>query len=326
MESDNGLRQRLAKSEALRDIVFGSTAGMIGKYVEFPFDTVKVRLQSKSAHYIGPVDCFRQSFQNEGVHWLYRGISAPLLGAAVETSCLFYSYRIAQRGLNLLLGRPEARDYPGSTTKPTPLPFPALVVCGGISGAFTSFALTPIELVKCQVQVGSLGGSTAARPRRVGSTIRRIFRQGGLPGLWRGQVSTLIRETGGSAAWFGSYEALTAHFKKRPQQREPMQAQRVDIKLAAWQQMIAGACAGVSYNFVFYPVDTIKSRIQTYQPEPNPGDRHIRMNLGFGAVAREIWITDGIRGFYRGCGLTLLRAAPSSALIFSIYEALQNSI
>lgn len=81
--------------EALKDIAFGSTAGVAGKFVEYPFDTVKVRLQSQPDHlplrYTGPLDCFRQSLHRDGVRGLYRGISAPLFGAAVETSSLFFS-------------------------------------------------------------------------------------------------------------------------------------------------------------------------------------------------------------------------------------------
>lgn len=81
--------------EALKDICFGSLAGIAGKFVEYPFDTVKVRLQSQPDHlplrYTGPVDCFRQSLAQDGFLGIYRGISAPLFGAAVETSSLFFS-------------------------------------------------------------------------------------------------------------------------------------------------------------------------------------------------------------------------------------------
>lgn len=82
-------------AEALKDIIFGSTAGIAGKFVEYPFDTVKVRLQSQPDHlplrYTGPLDCFKQSVQHDGLRGLYRGISAPLVGAAAETSSLFFS-------------------------------------------------------------------------------------------------------------------------------------------------------------------------------------------------------------------------------------------
>lgn len=76
--------------EAVKDVAFGSAAGIVGKFIEYPFDTVKVRLQS-SSQYVGPVDCFRQGWRQDGFSGLYRGISAPLVGAAVETSSLFFS-------------------------------------------------------------------------------------------------------------------------------------------------------------------------------------------------------------------------------------------
>ena len=83
------------RAEAFQDIVCGSVAGIVGKYIEYPFDTVKVRLQSQPDHvplrYTGPVDCFKQSLQRDGFIGIYRGISAPLVGAAVETSTLFFS-------------------------------------------------------------------------------------------------------------------------------------------------------------------------------------------------------------------------------------------
>jgi mitochondrial ornithine carrier protein len=95
---DLKVTQAVAKEqgwEALKDITFGSIAGIVGKYVEYPFDTVKVRLQSQSdflpPRYVGPLDCFKQSFRSEGFVGLYRGVSAPLFGAAVETSSLFFS-------------------------------------------------------------------------------------------------------------------------------------------------------------------------------------------------------------------------------------------
>lgn len=81
--------------EALKDIVCGSVAGVVGKYIEYPFDTIKVRLQSQPnttpLRYSGPLDCFKQSLQRDGFLGIYRGISAPLVGAAVETSTLFFS-------------------------------------------------------------------------------------------------------------------------------------------------------------------------------------------------------------------------------------------
>ncbi|GAM90503.1 hypothetical protein ANO11243_085470 [Dothideomycetidae sp. 11243] len=300
--SQAGMSTAQQGKEALKDIAFGSVAGVAGKYVEYPFDTVKVRLQSQPDHlplrYTGPLDCFRQSIRQHGFLGMYRGVSAPLLGAAVETSSLFFSYRICQ-------------DIAQSTFYPAdkPLPLSALAVCGAFSGAFTSLFLTPIELVKCKMQVPTQAGS-------------RIVRTQGVTGFWHGQMGTLLRETGGSAAWFGSYEGVSAAFRKYNAGKGPPtdNGHGANAVLPVHQQMMAGAVAGMSYNFAFFPADTIKSRMQTEDVAALTGSRP-----SFWSVGRAIWAQHGLKGLYRGCGITVARAAPSSALIFSMYETLRST-
>lgn len=208
-------------------------------------------------------------------------------------------YRLAQDALRATI-LPQA----------DPLPFSALLVCGAISGAFTSLALTPIELVKCKMQVPFQ--SFSARPQSALSIVASIWQHQGLLGFWHGQLGTLIRETGGSAAWFGSYEGTSLLFRK-------VYKKGTEETLPVWQQMSAGAVAGVSYNFLFYPADTIKSRMQTEDVSKMTGGKRT-----FAAVGRALWKEHGLKGLYRGCGITVGRAAPSSAFIFTIYEALRR--
>ncbi|KAI1928770.1 mitochondrial ornithine carrier protein [Ophidiomyces ophidiicola] len=298
--------------EALKDVLFGSLAGIAGKYIEYPFDTVKVRLQSQPdgipLQYKGPIDCFRQSFKAEGVRWLYRGISAPLFGAAVETSSLFFSYRVTQEILQSTIYSPSEK-----------LPFSALITCGAVSGAFTSLLLTPIELIKCKMQVPRMT-EAGLRPPGPLALIVSVFKHDGLLGFWRGQMGTLIRETGGSAAWFGGYEGVSALFRKYNAQNSPVGSSDMPKPLPLYQQMLSGAAAGVSYNFIFYPADTIKSRIQTEDIAALTDNARRKT---FWEVGRSLWRQQGVTGLYRGCGITCARSAPSSAFIFSIYEGLR---
>ncbi|KAL8796941.1 MAG: hypothetical protein Q9195_000712 [Heterodermia aff. obscurata] len=305
--------------EALKDIAYGSIAGALGKVLEYPFDTVKVRLQSQPLHlpplYTGAVDCFRQSLLRDGIYGLYRGVPAPLAGAAIETSSLFFSYRIAQKSL---LAVANIRKEDGSREEK--LSLGGLVACGAASGAFTSLLLTPIELVKCQMQVPS-SSSTG-----IFSVISSIFRHRGLSGFWHGQLGTLIRETGGSAAWFGSYEGVTKFFRRwNARGSDPQLSVIIETQsLSIWQQLLGGATAGVSYNFLFFPADTIKSRMQT--EDVNPVDmtgKGSKKRETFWQNGKSLWKQQGIKGMYRGCGITVARSAPSSAVIFAVYETLK---
>lgn len=289
----------------------------MGKYIEYPFDTVKVRLQAQPDHiplqYSGPIDCFRKSFQIDGVTGLYRGISAPLLGAALETSSLFFWER---------MGR-EAVLAAGLYEKGTSLPLSALWLTGSISGAFTSLVLTPIELVKCKIQspVASIHGTTprAQSPLQV---IKDVWHHQGLRGFWHGQVGTLIRETGGCAAWFGSKETVTDIFHQSNARAATKLKQSYDKQtpLPLWQQALAGAFAGMSYNFIFFPADTIKSRMQTVATE------HTGFKRGFYAEGAALYHQHGLAGLYRGCGITVLRSAPSSAFIFMIFDGMKTHL
>lgn len=299
---------------------------MAGKYIEYPFDTVKVRLQSQPDHlplrYTGPVDCFRQSIHSDGVLGLYRGISAPLVGAALETSSLFFWERVAR----------ESFFAAGLYQRETPLPLSALWMTGAISGAFTSLVLTPVELVKCKIQVpisASKDGVKRVAPTPL-AVIREVYQHQGIRGFWNGQLGTLIRETGGCAAWFGSKETVTMMFRSlnskgittsapvhKPANLPTTQSGEL-APLPLWQQALAGASAGMSYNFLFFPADTIKSRMQTSSVHENGPKKE------FWSEGKAIWRQHGLKGLYRGCGITVARSAPSSAFIFIIFDALKG--
>ncbi len=212
------------------------------------------------------------------------------------------------------------------------LPLSALVACGAASGAFTSLVLTPIELVKCQMQVPAVPTSAmhqhAPIPPGPWAIMRSIYCRYGLLGFWHGQLGTLIRETGGSAAWFGSYEAMLLVFRRFTtnlglDEGRPSDFSEPSSSPSIYQQLVAGAIAGMSYNFIFYPADSVKSRMQTEEMGPSTSSGSSPRTT-FRQVAGALWRQHGLRGFYRGCGITVLRSAPSSALIFTIYEGLKK--
>lgn len=293
-------------------------AGVVGKYIEYPFDTVKVRLQSQPDHlplrYKGPLDCFRQSIRADGFLGLYRGISAPLVGAALENSSLFFWERIGRAAI-------YASGY---TTQDQPLPLSALWMTGAFSGAMTSIVLTPVELVKCKIQVPETKDGVIKAPLRPIPVIKDIWRHQGLRGFWHGQLGTLIRESGGCAAWFGSKETVTKLMREWNERSAPSEAERAragdpETSLPLWQQAVAGASAGMMYNFLFFPADTVKSRMQT-----TPIGETAAQHRSFGAETAALWKQAGLKGFYRGCGITVLRSVPSSAFIFIVYDGLKK--
>ena len=68
---------------------------------------------------------------------------------------------------------------------------------------------------------------------------------------------------------------------------------------------------------IFYPGDTVKSTVQT-------AEKGVDASL-LGTV-RRIYATQGVGGFYRGFGITMLRAAPANAAVFFTYETIAKAL
>lgn len=315
----------------LKDIGYGSLAGICSKLFEHPFDLVKVRLQSQPLHlpnrYNGPLDCFRQTARQEGFGGLYRGVSMPVLGAMAENATLFLVYGQVQQLIRRILFPEQA-----SRRRPPPLPLPYIALSAACGGAAASLILTPIELIKCKMQVQQIGISSQNLSKKnllgpVG-VFRSVIKQNGISGLWLGQTGTLLRETGGSAVWFCTFESISALFVKRREAANAGSKKLSKDDLSSPELMISGAIAGMFYNLVFFPADSIKSTMQTASElEPSTqslGTISRSQPPGFIQVGRQIVESRGWRGLYAGCGITCMRSAPSSALIFWIVSRLES--
>lgn len=92
--------------------------------------------------------------------------------------------------------------------------------------------------------------------------------------------------------------------------------------LSVGELCVAGATAGMSYNVVLFPADSVKSAIQTEEELRNKygGAAVGGKRIGFWETGMKIYRKRGLKGLYSGCGITVARAAPSSAMIFCVYE------
>ncbi|KAG0144005.1 hypothetical protein CROQUDRAFT_660544 [Cronartium quercuum f. sp. fusiforme G11] len=319
----------------LKDIGYGSVAGICSKIFEHPFDLVKVRLQSQpldqALRFRGPFDCFRKTTAQEGVRGLYRGVSMPVIGAMAENATLFLVYGQVQKLIRYL--RMDS-NHPTASSKLLPLPYVAL--SAACAGATASFILTPIELIKCRMQVQQIARTSSASntnpvtPRALPGPIsifKSALADGGVRGLWLGQTGTLLRETGGSAVWFCTFEAISSAFIRQRQSKQSTFSKEITkADLSSLELMTSGAIAGIFYNVVFFPADSVKSAIQT-EAELAPGrpqNGTTGRPKGFIEFGKAIVEARGWRGLYAGCGITCMRSGPSSALIFWIVSRLES--
>ncbi|OMJ08888.1 Mitochondrial ornithine transporter 1 [Smittium culicis] len=82
MDSPNEIISSMLTDDALTNInaendfqkqKMKNLAGMNGKFIEYPFDTVKVRMQTMDSKvFNGTLDCLKQTWKNEGFKGFYR--------------------------------------------------------------------------------------------------------------------------------------------------------------------------------------------------------------------------------------------------------------
>ncbi|KAH6947027.1 hypothetical protein HPB50_016729 [Hyalomma asiaticum] len=84
--------------------------------------------------------------------------------------------------------------------------------------------------------------------------------------------------------------------------------------------MLAGAAAGVMEHCVMYPLDSVKTRMQSLRP--SPGGRYTSIPDAFYKMVRH----EGALRPVRGMSAVVIGAGPAHALYFSCYEKLKRTI
>ena len=86
------------------------------------------------------------------------------------------------------------------------------------------------------------------------------------------------------------------------------------IHILCLQICMFGAVAGAASVIGNNPIDVVKTRVQN------------GVSVSSLQCARDIFVNDGIRGFYRGCLPRLNRVTLEVALAFVIYDSVVNFI
>ncbi|RUP43685.1 mitochondrial carrier domain-containing protein [Jimgerdemannia flammicorona] len=288
---------------AVKDCVSGTVGGIVQVLTGQPFDTVKVRLQTQPLPapgqpplYTGMADCVKKTLQKEGWTGFYKGTVTPLVGIGACVSIQFVVLEHMKRRF-----RAQNHGLPFTNTQ--------LYIAGAASGLANSVVSGPVEHIRTRLQVQT-GSGTSAQYSGPVDAIRKIYREHGLfRGIYKGQAVTMVREFQGYGAYFLSYEYLV---------RETMASSRLKHRneIPTWKVCAFGAVAGYAMWLTVYPVDVIKSKIQT-----NGFTAATRAyNSAWDCVVKT-WRKEGMKGFFRGFGPCILRAAPVNAATFVGFEA-----
>lgn len=279
----------------LRSLAAGGFGGVCAVVVGHPFDLVKVRLQTaERGVYSSALDVVRKGIARDGLRrGLYAGVSAPLVGVTPMFAVSFWGYD---------LGKTIVRNT--STIAPDGNLSIAQISAAGFFSAIPMTAITaPFERVKVILQVqGQKQLAPGEKPKYNGGVdvVRQLYKTGGVRSVFRGSAATLARDGPGSAAYFAAYE----YIKRKLTPRDPVMGE-ASGKLSLLAVTAAGASAGVAMWIPVFPIDTVKSRLQTSEG-----------NVTISGVVKGLYKSGGYRAFFPGFGPALARAVPANAATF----------
>ncbi|KAJ9669177.1 mitochondrial thiamine pyrophosphate transporter [Coniosporium apollinis] len=282
-----------------------------------PLDVIKIRLQLQthslsdplthalangSPIYSGTLNTLKHILRTEGLTGLWKGnIPAELLYLAYG-SVQFSTYRLTSRYLSTLPLFRRAGPHPRTQkeTRDAAISF----VAGAFAGTVATTATYPLDLLRTRF---AAQGSERVYASLLAS-VREITRHEGIPGFFRGLSAGVTGIVPYMGLFFAVYETLKLPLAE------------LELPFGS-SDAVAGTVASVTAKTVVYPLDTVRKRLQVQGPTRG---RYVHRNIpefrGVLGTIRAVLAREGLRGLYRGLGVSLIKAAPASAVTMWTYE------
>lgn len=172
---------------------------------------------------------------------------------------------------------------------------------GGIAGVISRTLTAPIELYKIQRQNSYMENAT----------IRDVLKKEGVCGLWKGNLTNIIRifpQTGINYTVYKSiYESQLLRTKFTHHQNKSY-----DKTHDSYRQMISGMMGGIISTICIYPLETIRSRLS------------LQTNKNHYSGIIDAMKRMKIHELYRGLSVGLMGFVPFNTLNFVIFHGVKH--
>ncbi|SCV70583.1 BQ2448_3345 [Microbotryum intermedium] len=231
----------------------------------------------------------------EGVVGLWRG-TVPTLYRNVPGVSLYFL--TLSRLRNLIGSFPMFRPTNLTSTSPggkIKLTTTGDLLVGSTARTGVGFILMPATLLKTLSESSIIAKPNQPRPTSL-QILSNLYRTGGLTSLWRGAVPTALRDAPGAGLFIVFYERGRRLLGVRAE--------------GAAGGGLAGASASLFSTLLTTPFDLLKTRRQL-SPE---------VYTTLWASARKVWELNGLKGFWQGGALRVVRKAGSAGIGWAVYE------
>ncbi|KAL4900173.1 hypothetical protein BDW74DRAFT_102711 [Aspergillus multicolor] len=270
----------------------GAVAGAVEATATYPFEFAKTRAQLSQSIAGGtpstiprnPLTVIIQTVRQDGVRAIYTGCSTLILGTAFKAGVRFLSFDTIKN----LMSDADGALSPGRG-----------ILAGMTAGVVESVvAVTPTERIKTAL-IDDARSSTARRYKGGFHALRMILAESGFKEVYRGLVSTTMKQAATSGVRMGSYNIL-----------KELVSSRTNIKDKKNPALTfgMGATAGIITVYMTQPFDTIKTRAQ--------GAKGASTMEALQSVLKD----GGVRALWRGSTMRLGRLVLSGGIVFTVYE------
>lgn len=230
---------------------------------------LKTRLQySRNKSTFGIISSI---WRREGPRGFYRGLAANLVGVTPE------------KAIKLAVND-YARDYFAKRLNVSDgmLPLKFGMLAGAIAGFCQVLATNPMEMVKIHMQLQT------QRHERVLKSTWQVIKELGLSGIYKGTLTTWMRDIPFSVVFFSIYAVLRERTSN---------------------SFVSGLLAGCLASTMATPMDVIKTRYQSGGGEMRILDLY-----------KETFRREGLRAFFKGVLPRCLIVSPLFGISLMVYD------
>lgn len=181
--------------------------------------------------------------------------------------------------------------------------YAACGVGGVLSAGLTHTAITPLDLVKCNMQIDP------AKYKNISGGFRVIVKEQGIKGLFRGWAPTLIGYSAQGACKMGFYEFFKKYYSD-------IAGPEYATKYKTLIILAGSASAEVIADVALCPLEAVKVRVQT-----KPGFAR-GLSDGFPKLVRA----EGVAGLYKGIVPLWGRQIPYTMMKFATFENIVEAL
>ena len=262
-------------SGVLVALLSGAAAGLCTDLALFPLDTVKTRLQSATGFMAAG-----------GFRGIYSGLGSVAMGSMPGSALFFCTYE----GIKQMLG--------GRTTSQLVGVHMSAAACGEVMACIVR---VPCEVVKQRAQMSPHLSSL--------NVLRTTVTQEGIAGLYRGYITTVLREIPFSLIQFPLWEM----FKSRWTMWQ-------GHEVVAWQSALCGCLAGGISACVTTPLDVAKTRIMLA-----PSGTALATD-GLIHALRVVHSENGSRGLFAGVVPRVMLISVGGAIFLGAYDKVRLTL